>query len=257
MGLFSWVKEKYQDLKEKCREIKEKARDFCDNLSTRMENWREKAERKYEEIKETVGEIKEKAKEKIREIKVRHKHPGYKPTKPDQELATKAKTYLDNKFPRGIKETLRDQTSEERLNTINQVVSDASSIMDVKVNSVEYFEPDPAHRSICGFYDRDTNTMHLNAYMVTSDHPELSTEQVYTVFHEMVHARQWAAVTGKKDYEYPPETILEWAYNFRNYIYPVEGDRDYRKQPLERDAFGFEAIIKGEVTIEEFIKYNS
>ncbi len=245
----SGVKKTATAIKETYHEIKEKARDICDRVSTRIEEWKEKAKQKYEEVKENV-------KDKIREVEVRWKHPGYTPTFPDQKTARKAKEFIDRKFSKGVKETLRNQSSTERVETMQHVVREASDILDVKVSRVEYFEPDKEHVGVCGYYNRQDNTLHLNAYMVTSDHAELAAEQVYTIFHELVHARQWAAVTGKKDYGYPPETLLEWADNFDNYIPYDESDRDYRRQPLERDAFGFEAIIKGEVAIEEFIKYN-
>lgn len=253
MGWFSSLVDKTKSLinkgKEKLQEIKEKARDFCDRTATRINEWKEKAKQKYEEVKEKV-------KDKIREVEVRWKHPGYTPTPPDQKAARKAKDFIDRKFSKGVKETLQNQSSTERVETMQHVVREASDILDVKVSRVEYFEPDREHAGVCGYYNRQDNSLHLNAYMVTSDHAELAAEQVYTIFHELIHARQWAAVTGKKDYGYSPETLLEWAENFNNYIPCTESDRDYRRQPLERDAFGFEAIIKGEVTIEEFIKYN-
>lgn len=253
MGFFSSLvagaKKLGNKIKETYHEIKEKARDLCDRASTTLEGWKNKAKEKYEEIKVKV-------KDKIREWEVKGKHPGYSPTPPDQKAARRAKEFIDTKFSRGVKETLRGQNPTERIETMQHVVQEASNILDVKVNRVDYFEPDASHASTCGYFDRSDNSLHLNAYMVTSDHPELAAEQIYTVFHELIHARQWAAVTGKKDYGYSPETLLEWANNFNNYISPNESDREYRRQPLERDAFGFEAIIKGEVTIEEFIKYN-
>lgn len=253
MGFFSSIvsgaKKLGNKLKETYYEVKEKARDFCDRTAARIQVWEDKAKKKYEEVKEKV-------KDKIREYEVRWKHPGYKPTYPDQQVARRAKQYIDSKFRNGVKESLRNQSPSERLDTMQQVVRDASEILDVKVDKLEYFEPDKTHSGICGYYNREDNSLHLNAYMVTSDHAELAAEQVSTIFHELVHARQWAAVTGQKDYGYPAETLLEWAQNFGNYIPSTESDREYRRQPLERDAFGFEAIIKGEITIEEFIKYN-
>lgn len=253
MGLFSnlvaGVRNIGNRIKESYHEIKEKARDVCDRASATLEGWKTKAKAKYEEIKVKV-------KDKIRETEVKWKHPNYVPSVPDQKAATKAKAFLDTKFSRGFKETLRDQSSAERIDTMQHVVSEASNILDVKVDRVDYFEPDPAHTNTCGYFDRSDNSLHLNAYMVTSEHLDLAAEQVYTIFHELMHARQWAAVTGKKNYGYSSATLLEWANNFNNYIPPTESDRDYRRQPLERDAFGFEAIIKGEVSIVEFIKYN-
>lgn len=253
MGFLNWAREKISQgttrFKEALHEVKEKARDFCDRASARIQMWEKKAKEKF-------NELKTKAKEKFREIEVRIRYPNYRPTKPDQDAAKRSKTFLDNKFSRGVKETLRNQSSEERLETIKEVVHNASQILDVKVNDVEYYVPPKERRYECGYFDRSDNTLHVNMEMITSDHVELAQEQIYTIFHELMHARQWVAVTGKKDYGYPPETLIEWANNFQNYISPVEGDREYRRQPLERDAFGFEAIIKGKVTVEELLKYN-
>ena len=249
-----WVKDKYQDLKEKGREI-------CDRVADRISDWTDRAERKYEEVKEkikqTYHETKEKVKDAIKGWQVRSTHPGYVPTKPDQEAARKAKDYLDSKFRRGVKETLQDMTSWERVETIKDVVNQASEILNVKVDDIELYAPDEFNQGTCGYFNREDNTLHINAYMITCDRAELVEEQVYTVFHELMHARQFAAVTGKKDYGYPPETLLDWAQNFKNYISPGESDEGYRHQPLERDAFGFEAILKGEFTIEEFVKHNT
>ena len=254
MGWFSSLVDGAKKLGNKfigtCHEVKEKARDLCDRVSTRLEEWKDKAKQKYEEVKVKV-------KDKIREFEVRWKHPGSVPSPPDQKAARRSKEYLDTRFRNGVEETLRNQSPTERVDTMQEVVREASEILDVKVSRVEYYEPDKEHCGTCGFFDRTDNSLHLNAYMVTSDHAELAAEQVYTIFHELIHARQWAAVTGKKDYGYSAETLLEWANNFKHYIPPTESDRDYRRQPLERDAFGFEAIIKGEISIEEFIKYNN
>jgi hypothetical protein len=71
-------------------------------------------------------------------------------------------------------------------------------------------------------------------------------EQIYTIFHELKHARQWAAVLGEKDYGYSDELLQKWGENMQNYIPPYESDEAYRKQPMELDTFGFESILKGE-----------
>lgn len=256
MGFWSSVKSGFKKIGEGVKEIyhavKEKGKEICERVSERVQVWTDRAERAFDKAKTYV-------KEKITEYKVKKKHPTYVPTKPDQKIARDAKEYLENKFPHGIKESMRNTPSEGRVKVIKEVISAASQILDVEVNKVELFEPTRETGNVCGFYNRMDNTMHINAYMLLSDRTELAQEQIYTVFHELIHARQWSAVTGKKDYGYSQETLLEWANNFKpeNYISPEESDEGYRRQPLERDAFGFEALIKDEFTIEDFIKYNT
>lgn len=265
MGWWSSLKEKAKSvghkLKETWQEVKEAGRKIINNVSERIDTWTDRAERAYNEVKtkivETYNDVKTKVKEKIKEYKVRSKHPGYVPTKPDQKIAEESKEFLDRKFRRGIRETMRNQTPEERIQTIKEVVKEASRILDVDVDKVDFYQLDSEMGKTCGYFNREENSLNLNAYMITCDRMDLVEEQVYTVFHELIHARQWTAVTGKKDYGYTSETILEWANNFVNYVPPTVSDEMYRRQPLERDAFGFEALIKGEYTIEDFVKYNS
>lgn len=133
----------------------------------------------------------------------------------------------------------------------NEVFNDACEIMEVKLDSFHY---DEMKGKLSGFYRGRDNSLHLNAYMVTSEHPELAEDQFYTIFHELYHTRQHEAAFGRKDYGYSAEQRLEWALNYRNYTDPGEDDEAYLKQPLERDAYGFEAIVKGRVSVEDFIK---
>lgn len=249
-----------QTTREVWHEIKETTRDVVEYVSDRVQHWTDRAKDAYhraeQKIKQVYHDTKEKVKEKIKEYKVRTKHPKYVPTKPDQEIATEAKNYIDRKFPRGISQTLMEMPPQERVKAFEEIVTDAAGILDVKIDGINAFTPGEDQINTCGYYRWDDNTLHLNRWMIASDNPRLVEEQVYTVFHELMHARQYAAVTGKKNYEYPKETLLEWAYNFKNYVGPQEDPERYRKQPLERDAFGFESIIKGEFSIEDFIKYN-
>lgn len=249
-----------QTTREAWHQIKETTRDVVEYVSDRVQTWTDKAKNAYQraenKIKQVYHDSKEKVKEKIKEYKVRTKHPKYVPTKPDQKVAYEAKTYVERKFPRGVSETLMEMTPQERVNTFEEIVIDAANILDVNVDGINAFTPDESQINTCGYYSWSDNTLNLNKWWIVSDNPRLVEEQVYTVFHELMHARQYAAVTGKKNYGYPKETLLEWAYNFRNYVSPQEDPERYCKQPLERDAYGFESIIKGEFTIQDFITYN-
>ena len=96
----------------------------------------------------------------------------------------------------------------------------------------------------CGFYNRKDNLLCINGVYLYSGDTELIKEQIFTIFHELKHARQWAAIEDRKDYGYSEELIQVWEQNMRNYISPYESDEAYRKQPVELDTFGFEERLK-------------
>ena len=123
------------------------------------------------------------------------------------------------------------------------------------LNSDDFYTSDePPACDYCGYYSHSDRSLHINAALILSGKPQLIEEQVYTIFHELKHARQWAAVEGKlndvKDYGYSDEQIRIWAENFDHYIPISVSDELYRKQPVESDAFGFETILKGERQFE-------
>lgn len=289
MGFGSFLRKIGNSIKTGLQQIVETGREICNNIKTRIDEcvdhyneWKRKREREKElerqqeqererarqrELERLRAEEQERErqrlqrqiqaeaerKERERLLEIKEKYNSYKPSKPDQKLAHKAKEYLERKFPNGIKETMRNVPPQRRETLFNEVVADACEIMEVKIDSMEY---EPMADRACGFYRGRDNSLHLNSYMVTSSHPEQAEEQIYTVFHELIHARQHESAFLRQDYGYSPEQCLEWATNFRpeNYVKPEESDEGYRKQPLERDAYGFEAIIKGHVSIEDFIK---
>ena len=104
--------------------------------------------------------------------------------------------------------------------------------------------------SLCGGYRHRDNSLRLNLAMIVSDEPELFREQVSTIFHELVHARQHEAVfalaNGKpyEEYGYSVEDLQVMANNFLNYITPGENYEAYTKQPVEAEAYWFEEQIK-------------
>lgn len=255
MGFFSGLKAKAKSIwadakdawhetteaaRELWHEVKETTREICQNVSDRYQEWKKRKKERHatERVKETYHD--------------------YVPPKADKPLIDKSKQYIRQKFGDSIQDTLQDMSPMERVNTFREVVQEVSNIFDVPLNNIDFFQPELGHESMCGFYNRVENSLNLNANMIVCDNMDLVEEQVYTVFHEMKHARQWAAVqaakNGKLAYGYDAETVLEWAENFDNYISPEEDDEEYRKQPLERDTFGLEGILKGDVTEEELIK---
>lgn len=180
---------------------------------------------------------------------------AYHPEKPDVVVALKCREYLAEMFPYGIKERTQSLSKEELLALFHQVEKDAEKIMDVEVGTVDFYVTDepPACTSF-GLYNHEGNSLRINAAFILSGNPVLVEEQIYTLFHELKHARQWAAVEGKhrgtKDYGYSDEQIRVWSENFDHYIPFLVSDEWYRKQPVEHDAFGFETILKGERQFE-------
>lgn len=174
----------------------------------------------------------------------------YRPEKPDVELALRCKEYLSGIFPNGIREKTQYMSKEELLNLFLQVEKDAEEIMDVSVNALDFYATDkPPENGYYGYYRRVDKSVHLNAACILSGDPQIVEKMIYTIFHELKHARQWDAMSGylnkTKDYGYSEKQIRGWLENAANYIPSYVCDELYRKQPLENDAFGFESVVRG------------
>lgn len=252
MGLFGWVKEKAQKawtaVKEGVAYVAEKVKEGVDYAARKLDEWSEKAKTYIEEKKEKVAEWHEKRAQKLREDKYRRevergKHK-LKEEKPDVELENKCVNYLKEKFPKGIKKEMHRKSEVERVETIVEIVNDVSEIMGVDVKLELDIPQRRADMEYHGSYNRKTNELHINMGYLTCDEPELVAEQVYTVFHELNHARQWAIVKGEKDYGYSDERRMKLAENFLYYIRPEVSDYAYVRQPLEANSFGLEAKLK-------------
>lgn len=206
-------------------------------LATRPLVWRER--RKYiEEHQEYIDQL-----EKMDGL--------YKPESIDVELANRCREYLSTVFPNGIKEKIQGMSQEELIEFFKQVEKDAEEIMDVHVDNVNFYATDEEPEcGYCGYYSHDGNSLNVNAAFILRGGPELVEEQIYTIFHELKHARQWAAVLKEKDYGYSDAQLESWGENMLNYIPTFVSDELYRKQPLEVDTFGFESILKGERKLE-------
>lgn len=174
----------------------------------------------------------------------------YRPEKPDVELALRCKEYLSSVFPNGIGEKVQHMSKEELLNLFIQVEKDAEEMMNVSVSVLDFYtKDDPPENGYYGYYNSADRSVHLNAVFILSGDTQLVEELIYTIFHELKHARQRDAIDGyvnkTKDYGYSERQIKIWMENEANYISPHVSDELYRKQPLENDAFGFESVVKG------------
>lgn len=202
-------------------------------VTDRVEVWRERR-RYHERVREYMEQVLQ-------------QDAQYQPEPPDVEAALRSKAYLDDIFPNGISEKVSQMTDDELLELFKDIEKNAESILGVSVDNVDFYTSDDFPvSSYFGYYSHESNSLHINAAYILSGKPELIQEQIYTIFHELKHARQWAAVLDGVDYGYSDELLRSWAENMQTYIPPYESDEAYRKQPLELDTFGFESILKGE-----------
>jgi len=171
----------------------------------------------------------------------------YEPEEPDKELALRVVSYLQKRFPNGIESKIQEISIDERKDLICQIVEEVEQIFEVEPVNFEILYPTTAEEFYaygCGFYNRSENLLCLNGAYLMDEHIELVEEQIYTIFHELKHARQYAAIAHERDYGYSEDILEAWKYNVVVYIRPNENDEAYRKQALERDAFGFENYVR-------------
>lgn len=171
----------------------------------------------------------------------------YEPEEPDKELALRVVSYLKERFPNGIESKIQEISIDERKDLMCQIVEEAEKIFEVDSVNFEILYPTTAEEFYaygCGFYNRSENLLCLNGAYLMDEHIELVEEQIYTIFHELKHARQYVAMAQEREYGYSKEILETWKYNLVVYIRPNESDEAYRKQALERDAFGFENYVR-------------
>lgn len=219
-------------------------------------------ERIFETVKNAFSDLAEAISCKIREwqsrreiAKEKARYKGrligseiqYEPEEPDKELALRVISYLQKRFPNGIESKIQEISIDERRDLLCQIVEEAEQIFDVDSVNFEILYPTSAEEFYaygCGFYNRSQNLLCLNGAYLMDEHIELVEEQIYTIFHELKHVRQYAAIAHERDYGYSEEILDAWKYNVVVYILPTESDEAYRKQALERDAFGFENYVR-------------
>lgn len=168
-------------------------------------------------------------------------------------IANDASRIVREKFPNGVKAACEQCNPEERVQRVVGLVNEAAVCLGIKnPPEVEVFTPDNIEDafSLYGAYNRRENKLKLNLPMIVSGEPELLHEQISTVFHELIHARQHRAVeawcNGKsvEGFGYTEEYVAILADNFIHYIRPEENYEAYTKQPVEAEAYYFESLIK-------------
>ena len=174
------------------------------------------------------------------------KPKSYRPDKKQREDENKCIALLEERL-QGNKliDVLRTQNPAQRLGFIEQIANDAANALNIKIQPIEYYI---GGDTSFGYYSRVDNKIYLNEAYVTCDNVYFVKEQIFTVFHESMHAAQLQAIEdlarGGSGHGYSVERLLEWATNFDHYIRPEVDLEAYRNQPLERDAFGLEWRMK-------------
>lgn len=176
--------------------------------------------------------------------------------KADAPLVANANAVIKEHFPEGVHNTALNSTPEKRMKLIEDLVPKAAQAMGLKnPPKLEWLIPENVNEmdSLYGSYRHSDNTIRINLAKVVSGEPELFQEQVSTIFHEMVHARQWEAVSAWadekpfKEYGYSEYYIKIMAKNFCHYIRPGENYEAYTKQPVEAEAYWLESQIRSSI----------
>ncbi|MBR4562834.1 MAG: hypothetical protein IKO26_00060 [Paludibacteraceae bacterium] len=215
--------------------IAQASKEFVENRELSRQKWKERAERAQRD--RIIGE----------NIKPENSVP---PTKEMRALAEQCIQIVENNISsKSLNECLASQTPEERMEFIQKLANDFQEKTKIILNPVQYY----ANPGLdFGFYNREDNSIHINAVFLTSDNIFFVKEQVFTLFHEMMHALQWHSVkqvveTGKADL-FSANQVAEWAENFLpgRYIRSGVDFEGYRNQPLERDAYWLEWAMKNQ-----------
>ena len=223
------------------RVITEAISRFVQNILNRIDEWRRRSEFICEE-------------ERYR-TELEQSDKAYHPERVDVILGLKCREYLAAIFPDGIEAKVRNMSNEELLALFRRIEKDAERIMEVQIDVVDFYTAaDMPYCNYGGYYMDMDNSFHINMVPVYSGDSSCIEYQIYAIFHELKHARQWTAVKGRidgsRDYGYSDELLNEWARNMTVYIPLEESDELYRKQPLEMDSFGFSSIVSGERQFE-------
>lgn len=218
------VNETVDSIRESVREFYEKAVDSFKQWQIRLENYFDKTRYK---------------------VVAWFSDNTYQPNPIDQELGKKCQAYVDRNFPYGLSHELEQIPENDREEFLTAHIHNIASIMEVSVNDVVFFIPSNEDElQTRGAYDREEGKVYINAaFIYYLSEPKLTEHVLITIFHELKHARQYAAVFDDIDYGYSKELLLEWALNMKYYITCEESDRAYRRQPIEKDAYGWSYTI--------------
>mgnify|MGYP006893092949 FL=1 len=151
-----------------------------------------------------------------------------------------------DKDPERLEDSLRDfeASTWEKLSLEDQKDSMAN-LADYVIETIGFENPprieyyNHEQEGDFGGYSSDTNTLHINEYMLYN-----SEEAADTIAHELWHAHQHECAVNPRsarDYQYQ--------YNFDNYIPPELGQEAYESQLVEAEARVFAAQFKDRLSL--------
>lgn len=233
---------------------------IIERLQQQLDKIRQTVDETMESIRNSLKELYESAVEKFKlwqerlryyidktkyKVSVWFSDNTYQMNPVDQELREKCQAYVDINFPYGLCHALEQIPEEDREAFLKEHICSISSLMEVKVNDVVFFIPsNEEEMNTRGAFDRESGIVYINAaFIYYLEAPQYTEHVLITIFHELKHARQYTAVFDGADYGYSRELLLEWALNMKYYITNEESDRAYRRQPIEKDAFGWSYSI--------------
>lgn len=230
-AIASGAKHVWQGVKEVTREVRDTCREGVKIVTDTVHEWGQRIEEQR------------KKRQYIRSVKAGHHQLVEE--KPDKEVKEKTKELMDRTFHGDVVGTLKNKTAEERIQLLDDFGKKITKVYGVDDIPVEIGYPtNYAEMRYCGSYNDEKKRVFINAAYVESENPRLAAEQVFTIIHEVNHARQWATIRDYEKFGYSPQRAWELALNQRYYIRPDESDRAYRMQPVEAQSFELEEELK-------------
>ena len=207
------------------------------------------AEKVAEKTQEVCGRLKRKIEKWIDSRKPTDKVPTSIIEK-NEPLIEDISNEIAGKFPDFYSE-VKNGDPEERVQKMHDLFTYGCQKMNVNpCPEFGLFLPDcEGDISLYGSYNWGEHKLELNLALITCGDPDLFMEVCGTVFHELVHARQYQAVQtlmageSVEKFGYTTEYVRLLADNFDHYIRPEENYEAYTKQPIEAEAFWFKEQI--------------
>ncbi len=182
--------------------------------------------------------------------------PKYTHTTREQEAAADRhmKRQIENLYntDRYSEETWKNASVEERKQILEDFMNEVAEIMGIDVkDNIRHLNQAPENNMILnGQYNRSSNRVSINMWIVENRSPERSYQLMTTIVHELRHAYQYAAVEDPTKFQVSQETIDSWKDSFNNYkstdgfmrkegMSADEAYQAYRNQAVERDARSF------------------
>ena len=169
-------------------------------------------------------------------IKEEEPIPTTRQAEKEHDLYMQSEIFSIMETDRFCKSTWDNASYNERVNILNEFMSEIALVMGISVagNVVVESMDKPTTR---GYYSHSDNRVYINTdYLSRTD----SYQIMQTMIHEMRHAYQRAAIDNPGQFKVSEETIAQWRENFRPGVYYSGDDYPrYVSQPVEFDAKNF------------------